>query len=35
MISAARNFLKSDTNRVSMRGDISNTYGSINRLAVL
>ena len=28
MISAARNFLKGDTNRASMRGDISNTYGS-------
>ena len=35
MISAASNFQKSDTNRVSMQGDISTTYGSINRLAVL
>ena len=35
MISAVRKFLKSDTNRVLMQGDISNPYGSINKLAVL
>ena len=34
-ISAVRKFLESDTNRVLMQGDMSNTYGSINRLAVL
>ena len=30
-----RNFLKRDTNRVLMRGDIWNACGSIDRLAVL
>ena len=35
MINAARKLLKNDTNRVLMQGDISNAYGSINRLAVL
>ena len=35
MISAVRNFLKNDTNIVLLQGDISNAFGSINRLAVL
>ena len=34
MISAVRRFLKNDTNRALMQGDISSAYGSINRLAV-
>ena len=35
MINAAGKLLKNDTKRVLMQGDISNAYGSINRLAVL
>ena len=35
MISAVRNFVNRDTDRVLMQGEISNAYGSINRLAVL
>ena len=35
MVSAVRQFMKNDTNRVLMQGDIANAYGSINRLAVL
>ena len=35
VISAERKSLWNDTNRVLMQGDISNAYGSINRLAVL
>ena len=32
MISAVRNFLKSDTNRVLMQGDSSNAKGATNKL---
>ena len=35
MINAVRKFLKNDTNRILMQGDIANAYGSINRLSVL
>ena len=35
MTNAARKFLKNDTNRVLMQGDIANAYGSINRLSLL
>ena len=35
MINAVRKFLKNDTNRILMQGDIANAYGSINRLLVL
>ena len=35
MINAVRKFMKNDTNRVLMPGDIANAYGSIDRLAVL
>ena len=35
MINAVRKFLKNDTNRFLMQGDIANAYGSINRLSVL
>ena len=31
MIDAVRKFLKNDTNRILMQGDIANAYGSINR----
>ena len=34
MISAVRKLVKNDTNRELMQGDISDAYGSINRLAV-
>ena len=29
------NFVKNDTNRILMQGDIANAYGSINRLSVV
>ena len=32
---AVRKFLKNDTNRILMQGDIANAYGSVNRLSVL
>ena len=35
MINAVRKFLKNDTHRILMQGDIANAYGSISRLAVL
>ena len=35
MIGAVRRFQKSGTNRILVQGDISNAYGSINRLSVL
>ena len=35
MINAVTKFMKNDTNRVLMQGDIANAYGSISRLAVL
>ena len=35
MINAVIKFLKNDTNRILMQGDIANAYGSINRLSVL
>ena len=35
MINAVRKFLKNDTNRILMQGEIANAYGSINRLSVL
>ena len=35
MVDAVSKFLKNDTNRILMQGDIANAYGSINRLSVL
>ena len=35
MINAVRKFLKNDTMRILMQGDIADAYGSTNRLSVL